>query len=553
MSDGQLPLTPPDPAALQQLLTGLTQPGAYGSPPPQGPQMPANVAAQLGQTAPPNTSPAAVAPNAIPQANPLLAGLSPQSGAVINPSQGAAAPAPAVQDTSAAAQLAQIPMGPGAQIGGQQSQAQPSGVPKQSYAPLLARIMQAAFGKGAAAPTAATGGGPGDIGAQPGRPGNRLDAFEGFLGEFLNSFASGMANAGHGPGATGRGFGAAVQAPYERQLQQYQLQQEQQRQQAQVGQTQAQTGMIGAQTAGVETETEINQRRLAMMGQAMATGQDPVASLGKLSSDEQAVVNAAKTESQMKGDMTPLLQAVDKVTNMRALSQRQQVGINAANVRATQALGEKMREFKITDEYRKWKENLDIQTKNNIAQLAQNKAPAAMQESAVFAKSGLNRLADAQQAMDELKASGVMGTLPANKVEDYLFGKGLVDPSLDAATRQQIGKLRSALSYTSTAAMRSHTGRTSQEIFEDFKNTLGPGQDWDALTGAMGETRDMLTEYANAPSDANIRAMRAGQSLATGGGAAAPAKPKAGGAKTGAPPTAADMIKKYPPAPAQVQ
>ena len=472
--DQQFPL-PLNPAALQEALTQL-QP------------------AKTGQMQKPRQSPAAQAPPPPPPQ--VSAPLSSTGGTIIDPSQ--------VQNQQPPAMPQQPP--PDVNLGSAQTQPQKSGPPKQSIVPTLGSFI-ADMIKGPGYEQGAPG--------QPGRPISRLDSFENFIGTFLNSFSQGMSNAGTGPAANARGFGAAVQAPYQRQLQQYQLGQQQQTQQAGLAETQA-------RTQGMQIENEINQRRLAMMGQALATGQDPVASLGKLSSDEQAQVNAAKTESSMKGDMTPMLQVVDKITNNRALAQRQQVGINAANTRASQALGEKMREFKITDDYRKWKENLDILTKNRIADLAQNKAPAAMQESAVFAKSGLNRLSDAQQAMDELKASGVMGTLPTNKVEDWIFGKGLVDPSLDAKTRQTIGKMRSALSYTSTAAMRSHTGRTSQEIFDDFKNTLGPGQDWDALMGAMDETRSMLTEYANAPSDANIRAMRAGQSLA-GGGANAPA------------------------------
>ena len=73
----------------------------------------------------------------------------------------------------------------------------------------------------------ATGGGPGDIGAQPGAPGNRLSEFEGFLGEFLDSFSKGLGASGTGPAANARGFSAGVQAPYNLALQQYGLRQQQ--------------------------------------------------------------------------------------------------------------------------------------------------------------------------------------------------------------------------------------------------------------------------------------------------------------------------------------
>src|SRR6266568_2692966 len=84
---------------------------------------------------------------------------------------------------------------------------------------------------------------------QPGRPISRLDAFENFLGNFLSSFATGMSNAGTGPGASGRGFGAAVNAPYQRQVAQYQMGQQQQAQQSQIALQQAEAEQKQAQTA----------------------------------------------------------------------------------------------------------------------------------------------------------------------------------------------------------------------------------------------------------------------------------------------------------------
>lgn len=52
---------------------------------------------------------------------------------------------------------------------------------------------------------------------------SKLDRFEGFLGNFLQSLSAGFSSEGHGPGAAYRGAGAAFQAPYQQQLQQYQL------------------------------------------------------------------------------------------------------------------------------------------------------------------------------------------------------------------------------------------------------------------------------------------------------------------------------------------
>jgi hypothetical protein len=185
------------------------------------------------------------------------------------------------------------------------------------------------------------------------------------------------------------------------------------------------------------------------------------------------------------------------------------------NQRFAQGQQDKLTMFKGSQDYLRWKTQLDDDTKMRVAELqrqaTQNKAPAALMQTAVFSKGGLDRLNSADAAMQRLQASGVMGTSwGQNKVEDWIFGKGAVDPNLTPQQRQDIGQLRAALGYTSSAAMRAHTGRTSQEIYQDFKKTLGPGQDWDALRGAMGETRDMLTDYAGAASDANIANIRAG-------------------------------------------
>lgn len=206
-----------------------------------------------------------------------------------------------------------------------------------------------------------------------------------------------------------------------------------------------------------------------------------------------------------------------------------------ANQRVKEAQGQqnidnKLLEFRQTDDYRRWKDQQDNATKVGIARLNastrmattganQDKAPAAVMQTAIFSKGGLERLQDADSAMSRLQAKGVLGSSVAqNKVEDWIFGKGMVDPSLDPQTRQDIGKVRAALGYTSSAAMRAHTGRTSQEIYNDFKARLGANQDWSALKGAMDETKSMLTDYALSASDASIRSLRNGTLLQGGNG-----------------------------------
>jgi len=118
--------------------------------------------------------------------------------------------------------------------------------PKPSAVPALAGFLQQMI----QGPKATVQ--PGE--SQPMRPPSRLDAFENFIGNFLNSFATGMSASGQGPAANARGFGAAVQAPYQRQLGQYQLGQQQQLAGAQV-----------AEETGRAAESEARARQMGQM------------------------------------------------------------------------------------------------------------------------------------------------------------------------------------------------------------------------------------------------------------------------------------------------
>jgi hypothetical protein len=73
-----------------------------------------------------------------------------------------------------------------------------------------------------------------------------------------------------------------------------------------------------------------------------------------------------------------------------------------------------------------------------------------------------------------------------------------------------MGRLKAALGNTATATMRAHTGRTSKEIYEDYKVRFGIGQSWAALRGAMDETKGLLEHYVNAASNKEIKKLREG-------------------------------------------
>lgn len=87
------------------------------------------------------------------------------------------------------------------------------------------------------------------------RPVSRMDTFEHFLGNFVQALGQGMA-AAHGPGAAGKGFGAAVGAPYQQAMQQFQVGQQAQANQAEIQQRQAQTQVTQAEAAAMPAELQ---------------------------------------------------------------------------------------------------------------------------------------------------------------------------------------------------------------------------------------------------------------------------------------------------------
>lgn len=99
----------------------------------------------------------------------------------------------------------------------------PSGPPQMGGMPLIAQYLQGMIR------------GP-QQGPQPvGTPNpSRGDMTLNFLGQFLSNMSAGLAAGGHGPGANERAAGAAMQAPYQRALQNYQVQQQAQKQQADI-------------------------------------------------------------------------------------------------------------------------------------------------------------------------------------------------------------------------------------------------------------------------------------------------------------------------------
>lgn len=162
-----------------------------------------------------------------------------------------------------------------------------------------------------------------------------------------------------------------------------------------------------------------------------------------------------------------------------------------------QNMSQRYKMFQENEAFKRWQTKFNADTRMRIANMNQMKPAAALQTVAVFARTGLSQLQDAREALSALETSGALGTVLQNHLEDAIFNKGFSDPRLTAADKKNIGKVRAALGYTSSAAMRAHTGRTSREIYDDFKRTTGIAQQSDALYGALDQTENMLRDYSD--------------------------------------------------------
>lgn len=177
-----------------------------------------------------------------------------------------------------------------------------------------------------------------------------------------------------------------------------------------------------------------------------------------------------------------------------------------------------------SDVFKQWQTEQDNRTKEDIARIAASKAPAALTSMAEYARGGLTSLDTASDLMDQLESEGAMGESWAqNKIEDWIFGKGAVDPTLPPEVRQQIGQLRMALQLASGALTRAHSGRSAGQMYEDISRMMGPGQDWNALRGTIDAVNKTLTGYADAATPQNIN------SLQTPVNPSVPGTPPAGG------------------------
>jgi len=350
---------------------------------------------------------------------------------------------------------------------------------------------------------------------------SRADFFRHMLGDFFYAAGTGLAAAGHGPGSFGRGLGAGLTALPNRDILNQQLEIQRQQAQGVAAYHQAQADALKNRYAP-QVWTDANGVQHQLSADEFARLQAGLNRTATTQSGIDARAQAAQNNlraTMAKAQLVPTFDENGKVTDVRPmtreeLTQQQQATLGQTQAKTADiaaARQEKMNEFHQTLQYKQWKEKLDTETRKQVAQLTAGKAPASLMQTAAFAQGGLTTLDNAKQEMDWLEQKGVFGqTWAKNKVEDWVFGKGAVDPSLDSETRYHIGKLRSSMELAAGAMQRAHTGRGMHEMYDDMKKMVGPGQDWDALRGAIDESTGLMTDYSNVASTENIQRLRGG-------------------------------------------
>lgn len=144
----------------------------------------------------------------------------------------------------------------------------------------------------------------------------RLDHFENFLGNFLQSLAAGFSTP-PGPGYNARSAAAAMQAPYQQAVRNWQLGQGAQAQQAQVESEQAKTAQTAAQTAQIGKTATIN---IPGIGPITGPVKDILGLAGKTAPAQIRATSAENVARIREGVQIPVPEDIAKMVGMPELA-----------------------------------------------------------------------------------------------------------------------------------------------------------------------------------------------------------------------------------------
>lgn len=385
---------------------------------------------------------------------------------------------------------------------------------------------------------------PTQVQADPGgmasaRPVSRLDTFESFLGNFLNSLGQGMAKQGQGPGSWGRGFGAAVQAPVVRQQQQQQLEQGQQ------------------QIQGEQTQNALAQQQLAYgpaqhQAQIAALTQQPRFSpqgqyLGNMNDSQyqqylrggqaaQVTAGAKMGVAQLnlaaaQGQVSRLVPDKDPQTGQMFYHAVNKFGKDVGQVDVN-AIPSLMQKSSSTVEYKQQEDGSYValpktttsgpvipQPKGNPAgkywatsspngihavpvmgtdgQPLMGKAPENIRTMAATATATLPHIDTVLGELNDLDKEGMLGEFKG-KLTKGLANKGFVPHGATPEQAQKVGKFMNDVSLLDSAMLRTHFGaRGGQQMYDKFTEMLNAGEDPNLMRGGLSSFKDYLNTYSN--------------------------------------------------------
>ena len=382
--------------------------------------------------------------------------------------------------------------------------------------------------------------------AQFQRPVSRLSTFENFLGNFVSALGQGL-SAAHGPGAFGKGFGAAATAPYQQDLQRFQLGQEAQANQARVGQEQAQTALTQQQARLAGQMATVNIPGLGAVTAPMSQLGNILKGSGAAAIGAQAKMGAAQLQVAVaSGTVSHLIPDVDPKTGQKFYHAINKFGQDMGNVDANVIPSLQQKTSQTVD----WKTDADgnyiALPKTRVSgpvlpgqpqPSAQVASGARAQLQAKIPSMATGSLSDGRQIAgtpSELKAAGATGITKlegsdASKVSiarqltapgglfplveqdiaqfnpdeltalggrwnEFLTGKlGTGDPRYAA--------LRTHLTLLSTALMQAHVGsRGGEHMMDHFADLANAGKmNGDILASAIGAERQYVQEKAMRP------------------------------------------------------
>lgn len=300
------------------------------------------------------------------------------------------------------------------------------------------------------------------------RPVSRLDTFEHFLGNFVQALGQGMA-AARGPGAFGKGFGAAAAAPYQQSLQQFQVGQQAQANQAEIAQRQAQTQMTQAQASAMPAELRA---KIAALTNQPRFDED-----GKYL----GLMNDATYTQYIRGKAAAGINARTKETvNAEQISARNKQQADALSAKWAMQTRELQNKIQ-TEQMRQSGQTARQNSKQ------QNQLTTSTRTMIEMAPTVKNRVADIRALINDPELRSQLGPGGSRWSEMWAGKVGASDPKFT--------QLRSQAMLLQTALMRMHVGaRGSKDMMQHFQSIIDTGkQSPENMEAALG----VIDKYAD--------------------------------------------------------